>query len=156
MLTENLHTRQRVELPRDDAKSGTLESAVGCLVVLVGRWALEGKCCRKKPTSQSLFCLSHLHGKNCRACQRYVRERKKLYEVCCNQEVMRSYKELGKLVPHWDTLALRENKCRNCRMHILVFGQAWVKSSRTVDQQRERLWPRGRRRSNGDPDQPDC
>ena len=151
MLTENLQTRPRVELPSDDAKSGTLELAVGCLVVLVGRWALEGKCCRKKPTSQSLFCLSHLHGKNYRACQRYVREKKKLYEFWCNLEVMTSSRELGKVVPHWDTLALRENNvCRNCRMHIPVSGQAWVKSSRTVDQQRERLWPRGRRRSNGD------
>ena len=148
MLTENLQTRARVELPSDDAKSGTLESAVGCLVVLVGRWALEGKCCRKKPTSQSLFCLSHLHGKYCRACQRYVRERKKLYEFCCNHVVMRSSKELGEAVPHWGTLALRENNvCRNCRMHISVSRQAGVKSSWRVDQQKERLWPWGRRRS---------
>ena len=58
MLTENLHTRQRVELPRDDAKSGTLESAVGCLAVLVGRWSesLGGEVLSKE-TDFSVFVL---------------------------------------------------------------------------------------------------
>ena len=59
MLTENLHTRPRVELPRDDAKSGTLESAVGCLVGLVGRWSVSlGGEVLLKETNFSVFVLS--------------------------------------------------------------------------------------------------
>ena len=86
MLTENLHTRPRVELPSDDAKSGTLESAVGCLVVLVGRWSVSlGGEVLSKETDFSVFVLSVSSARETLSRLSKIRPRKeKLYAFCCN------------------------------------------------------------------------
>ena len=91
-----------MELPRDDAKSGTLKSAVGCLVVLVGRWSVSlGGEVLSKETDFSVFVLSVSSARETLSRMSKIRPRKeKLYQFWCHYEVMRSSKELGKVVPH--------------------------------------------------------